>query len=488
MLKFPSGVNNMDIVFLVVGLVVGFGAAWVIRGLKASQGSVQPEAIAELQNALKVQETQYQEAKQSEARLEERLQSSGEQIEKLEQALQDATEQHEQARRNTETVRDELTRAGAESEQLKKTLAEQETNLKNLQEQFRQEFKVMASELLEDKSQKFTDLNKSNMDQILKPLKENIETFKEKVQETYEKETRERQSLKDELGRLHELNQQMSLEANNLTSALKGQSQTQGAWGEMQLEMILEKSGLQKDVHYSVQESFRTEEGKQLRPDVILKMPENKQLVIDSKVSLTDYERYCSADNEEERIQAEKAHLTSLRSHIKELDSKRYQDLYQLNSVDFVLMFVPIESAFSLAVQSELSLKTAGQAIYQEALEKNVVIVTTSTLLATLRTVESIWRQDNQNRHAMEIAKKSGDMYDKFVNFVSDLEKVGKQLETTQNTYTDAMKKLGTGKGNLVNRAEAIRKLGAKANKKLSPAILQMSGVDEDADKIQPND
>ena len=214
-------------------------------------------------------------------------------------------------------------------------------------------------------------------------------------------------------------------------------------------------------------------------------MPENKQLVIDSKVSLTDYERYCSANNEEERIQAEKAHLTSLRNHIKELDSKRYQDLYQLNSVDFVLMFVPIESAFSLAVQSELAIKGAGQAIYQEALEKNVVIVTTSTLLATLRTVESIWRQDNQNRHAMEIAKKSGDMYNKFVGFMEDLEKVGKQLETTQNTYTDAMKKLGTGKGNLVNRAEAIRKLGAKASKTLSPAVLQMAGIDEDAEKNQ---
>lgn len=488
MLKFPHGVNYMDILFLVIGLVVGFAAAWIIRGLKAGQNHVDPQAIASLQEELKEQQTQHQASKQSEVRLEERLQSSTEQITKLEASLEEASTRTEQTRRNTETIRDELTRASAESEQLKKTLAEQEANLKNLQDQFRQEFKVMASELLEDKSQKFTELNKTNMDQILKPLKENIETFKEKVQETYEKETRERQSLKDELGRLYELNQQMSLEANNLTSALKGQSQTQGAWGEMQLEMILEKSGLQKDVHYSVQESFRTEEGKQLRPDVVLKMPENKQLVIDSKVSLTDYERYCSADTPEEKLKAEKAHLTSLRSHIKELDSKRYQDLYQLNSVDFVLMFVPIESAFSLAVQSELALKGAGQAIYQEALEKNVVIVTTSTLLATLRTVESIWRQDNQNRHALEIAKKSGDMFDKFVNFVTDLEKVGKQLESTQTTYTDAMKKLSTGRGHLVGRAEAIRKLGAKANKNLSPAILQMSGVDEDADKNHPAD
>ncbi len=475
----------MDMVFLVVGLLVGFGAAWVIRGLKASQGKADPQAITQLQNELKEQQDQFQSAKQAEVRLEERLQASNEQIDKLERNLQNAAEQNEQGRLNAEHLRDDLTRSNAENEQLKTSLAQQEENLAKLQEQFRQEFKVMASELLEDKSQKFTDLNKSNMDQILKPLKENIETFKEKVQETYEKETRERQSLKDELTRLHELNQQMSQEANNLTSALKGQSQTQGAWGEMQLEMILEKSGLQKDVHYSVQESFRTEEGKQLRPDVILKMPENKQLVIDSKVSLTDYERYCSANNEEERTQAEKAHLTSLRNHIKELDSKRYQDLYQLNSVDFVLMFVPIESAFSLAVQSELSLKGAGQALYQEALEKNVVIVTTSTLLATLRTVESIWRQDNQNRHAMEIAKKSGDMYNKFVGFMEDLEKVGRQLETTQNTYTDAMKKLGTGKGNLVNRAEAIRKLGAKASKTLSPAVLQMAGIDEDAEKNQ---
>jgi DNA recombination protein RmuC len=478
----------MDILFLVIGLIVGFAAAWVIRGLKAGQNHIAPQAIASLQEELKEQQSQYQASKQSEARLEERLQSNAEQITKLETSLQEANTQTDQTRRTTETIRYELTRSTAENEQLKNSLAQQEENLTKLQEQFRQEFKVVASELLEDKSQKFTELNKTNMDLILKPLKENIETFKEKVQETYEKETRERQSLKDELGRLHELNQKMSLEANNLTSALKGQSQTQGAWGEMQLEMILEKSGLQKDLHYSVQESFRTEEGKQLRPDVVLKMPENKQLVIDSKVSLTDYERYCSASTPEEKLKAEKAHLTSLRSHIKELDGKRYQDLYQLNSVDFVLMFVPIESAFSLAVQSELALKGAGQAIYQEALEKNVVIVTTSTLLATLRTVESIWRQDNQNRHALEIAKKSGDMFDKFVNFVTDLEKVGKQLESTQNTYTDAMKKLSTGRGHLVGRAEAIRKLGAKASKNLSPAILQMSGVDEDADKNQPTD
>lgn len=478
----------MDILFLVIGLIVGFTAAWMIRGLKAGQNHIDPQAIASLQEELKEQQSQYQASKQSEARLEERLQSNAEQITKLETSLQEANTQTDQTRRTTETIRYELTRSTAENEQLKNSLAQQEENLTKLQEQFRQEFKVVASELLEDKSQKFTELNKTNMDLILKPLKENIETFKEKVQETYEKETRERQSLKDELGRLHELNQKMSLEANNLTSALKGQSQTQGAWGEMQLEMILEKSGLQKDLHYSVQESFRTEEGKQLRPDVVLKMPENKQLVIDSKVSLTDYERYCSASTPEEKLKAEKAHLTSLRSHIKELDSKRYQDLYQLNSVDFVLMFVPIESAFSLAVQSELALKGAGQAIYQEALEKNVVIVTTSTLLATLRTVESIWRQDNQNRHALEIAKKSGDMFDKFVNFVTDLEKVGKQLESTQNTYTDAMKKLSTGRGHLVGRAEAIRKLGAKASKNLSPAILQISGVDEDADKNQPTD
>ena len=235
MLKIPQGENIVDIVFLVVGLLVGFGAAWVIRGLKASQGNTDPKALSQLQDELKEQQSQYQSAKQSEVRLEERLQASSEQIDKLEQSLQTAADQQEQSRLNAEHLRGDLTRSDAENEQLKSALAQQEENLAKLQEQFRQEFKVMASELLEDKSQKFTELNKSNMDQILKPLKENIETFKEKVQETYEKETRERQSLKDELTRLHELNQQMSQEANNLTSALKGQSQTQGAWGEMQL-------------------------------------------------------------------------------------------------------------------------------------------------------------------------------------------------------------------------------------------------------------
>lgn len=471
----------MDMLFLAVGLILGFMAAWVIRGLHLGLGAKNAleKQVEPLETELARLREEHQSVLQNEARMQERMQGLTEQLERAEHTLEEARHEHEAKQGVVESLREDVTRKNSENDYLKQSLAEQEQNLEKLQSQFRQEFKVMAQELLEDKSQKFTELNKSNMAAILKPLRENIDSFKTKVQETYEKETRERQSLKDELTRLHELNQQMSTEANNLTSALKGQSQTQGAWGEMQLELILEKSGLQKDIHYSVQESLRTEEGKQLRPDVILRMPENKQLIIDSKVSLTDYERYCATSDLDLKKQAEKAHITSLRNHMKELDAKRYQDLYQLQTVDFVLMFVPIESAFSLAVQSELALKASGKSLFQEALEKNVVIVTTSTLLATLRTVESIWRQDNQNRNAVKIAKQSGDMLDKFVGFVTDLEKIGKQLDLTQNTYNDALGKLTKGRGNLVNRATAIRKLGAKSNKSLSPAILELAQSSE---------
>jgi DNA recombination protein RmuC len=273
------------------------------------------------------------------------------------------------------------------------------------------------------------------------------------------------------------MNQQITQEAKNLTEALKGQSKTQGNWGEFILESILEKSGLVKGREYVVQESLTAESGKRFQPDVIIKLPENKSIVIDSKVSLVAYEKFISSDDENQKALALREHINSIRSHIKNLSSKNYQNLYQLESLDFVLMFMPVEPAFALAVQND-------QTIFNDAFEMNIVIVSPSTLLATLRTISSIWRQEKQNRNAMEIAKQSGDMLDKFTAFVEDLLSVGKGLISVKDNYDKAMNKLTDGRGNLINRAEKIKQLGAKASKSLPPNILNRAEQDDDTNLL----
>ncbi|MEE2960623.1 MAG: DNA recombination protein RmuC [Myxococcota bacterium] len=364
-----------------------------------------------------------------------------------------------------------------ENKYLKQSIQKHEERFKNIQELLKKDFKDVAQDILSHQSKQFRQTSEEGLGVLLKPLQENINTFQTKVQETYEKETRERQSLKDELKRLHELNQQMSQDANNLVTALKGQSQSQGAWGEVILERLLERSGLVKDLHYKVQESFTTEDQKRLRPDVVLYLPDNKQLVIDSKVTLVDYERHCSAQDPETKEQALKAHLNSVKRHIQDLSTKSYQSLYELNSVDFVLMFIPVEGAFALtALSAEQGESSAN--LFLDAFEKHVMLVSSSTLLATLRTIESIWRHENQNRYALEIAHKSGQMLDKLSLFVGDLESVGQRITQSQEAYDKALNKLSTGRGNLINRAEQIRSLGAKANKQLPTHLVEKSQED----------
>ena len=276
---------------------------------------------------------------------------------------------------------------------------------------------------------------------------------------------------------LKDMNQQITQEAKNLTEALKGQSKTQGNWGEFILESILEKSGLVKGREYVVQESLTSESGRRFQPDVIIKLPENKSIVIDSKVSLVAYEKFISSEDENQKALALREHINSIRSHIKNLSSKNYQNLYQLESLDFVLMFMPVEPAFALAVQND-------QTIFNDAFEMNIVIVSPSTLLATLRTISSIWRQEKQNRNALEIAKQSGDMLDKFTAFVEDLLTVGKGLISVKDNYDKAMNKLTDGRGNLINRAEKIKQLGAKASKSLPPNILNRADQDDDTNLL----
>jgi DNA recombination protein RmuC len=341
-------------------------------------------------------------------------------------------------------------------------------SLNEAKEALTSQFKNLANEILEDKSKRFTEQNVANLDALLKPLQTKLSEFKEQVNTSYGNEARERFALKSEIERLANLNLRMSDETRSLTQALKGDSKVQGNWGELVLESILESSGLRKGEEYLVQDSHTQTDGSRLQPDVVVKLPEGRSLVVDSKVSITAYSRHAEASDAVIAEQELAAHIQSLRQHIQGLSSKNYSSLYGIGSVDFVLMFVPIEPAFLLA------LKTAPN-LYQEALAKNIVLVCPSTLMATLRTVAHLWRQDHQNRNALEIAKQCGTLYDKFVGFVDDLEKLGQRLDQAQTSYHDAFNKLKSGKGNLIRTAEKVRELGVKPSKSLSTPLIESS-------------
>jgi len=345
-------------------------------------------------------------------------------------------------------------------------------SLNEAKEALTSQFKNLANEILEDKSKRFTEQNAASLDALLKPLQTKLTEFKEQVNNSYGNEARERFALKSEIERLANLNLRMSDETRSLTQALKGDSKVQGNWGELVLESILESSGLRKGEEYLVQDSHTQSDGSRLQPDVVIKLPEGRSLVIDSKVSITAYARHAETTDPDTAEHELAAHIQSLRQHIQGLSSKNYSSLYGVGSVDFVLMFVPIEPAFLLA------LKTAPN-LYQEALAKNIVLVCPSTLMATLRTVAHLWRQDHQNRNALEIAKQCGSLYDKFVGFVDDLEKLGQRLDQAQTSYHDAFNKLKTGKGNLIRSAEKVRELGVKPSKSLSTPLIESSSDSE---------
>lgn len=328
------------------------------------------------------------------------------------------------------------------------------------------QFKNLANQIFEEKTRTFADQSRANLDTILTPFKEKISEFEKKVNEAYATEGKERHSLIQEVQKLQELNRQISEDAENLTKALKGDSKTQGTWGELILEKILEESGLRKGIEYDSQGGFRDEEGKLLKPDVIVHLPEEKDIIIDSKVSLTAYEKYVRAETDEERDRTVKEHLVSINAHLKGLESKKYDELPDVRSLDFVLMFIPVESAFMLTVEKDND-------IFRKAFEQNIMIVSPSTLLVTLRTIQNIWRYEYQSKNALEIAEKAGNLYDKFVGFVADLEKIGDQIGSMQKTYDGAHNKLVSGRGNLVARAQNLIDLGVKSRKRLPATLTQ---------------
>ncbi len=344
-------------------------------------------------------------------------------------------------------------------------IVEQKAEIEKLQQKFTKDFELIAGKILEEKTQRFTETNKTNLDQLLNPLKENIKAFEEKVEKVYKSESDERNVLKGEISKLMELNRQISQEAHNLTKALKADTKKQGNWGEIVLDRILEASGLIKGESYSKQTGFTDENGNRLLPDVIINLPENKHLIIDSKVSLLAYERLVNCEDDSLKSQHLSDHILSIKNHIKNLCSKNYCDLYGINSPDFVLLFIPIESSFAIAVQHDIDL-------FEFAWNKRVVIVTPSTLLATLKTTASIWKQEQQTRNAIDIAVKAGALYDKFVGFINDLKKLGENLDRARESYSDAFGKLSTGSGNLIGRVENLKKLGAKTSKQIEEKFL----------------
>lgn len=381
--------------------------------------------------------------------------------------------QTENARKQNEKERQEFVQLNAllaQQETTNKNLQEklmmQKEELENLQQRFTKEFENLANKILDEKSQKFTEQNKTQLDIILNPLKDKIKDFEQKVDNAYKAESAERNSLKGEIKSLVELNKQISEEANNLVKALKGDTKKQGNWGELILEKILERSGLIKDEEYKMQVSTQNEIGNRIQPDAVIYLPDSKHIIVDSKVSLVAYEAMVNAPDDETREQALREHVISVRSHIKGLSEKSYQSSADFTSPDFVLLFMPIESSFGMAVQADNEL-------FNFAWDRKIVIVSPSTLLATLRTISSIWKQERQTRNAMEIARQGGALYDKFKNFVDDLLEVGKKMDGAKASYAEAMNKLSTGNGNIVKKIEDLRKLGAKATKELPPSLVE---------------
>ncbi|TAI49150.1 DNA recombination protein RmuC [Flagellimonas allohymeniacidonis] len=392
-------------------------------------------------------------------------------INALNDKLISSDEEIKQLQLQKEQQGNQLVRRQADFENLQRINTEQKEEVEKLQEKFTKDFEILANKILEDKSKKFTEKNKENIESILNPLNKKIKEFEEKVEKSQKENISIHSALKEQLLNLQNQNLKITQEAENLTKALKGDSKMQGNWGELVLERVLEKSGLEKDREYSVQQSFTREDGSRVLPDVIIHLPDGKKMIVDSKVSLTDYERFTNAEDED-KPRFLKDHINSLRKHVEQLSAKKYEDLYEMESPDFVLMFVPIEPAFAIAINEDNSL-------YNKAFEQNIVIVTPATLLATLRTIDTMWSNEKQQKNAIEIARQAGALYDKFEGFVSDLTRVGKKMDEAKNEYRGAMNKLVEGRGNIVTSIEKLKKMGAKAKKSIPEPILKRAEEDD---------
>lgn len=391
----------------------------------------------------------------------------------FEKLLQLNNTEKETIRTEKDSLAIQLSKKEVDFENLWERHKEQKVEITELQEKFTKEFENLANKILEEKSAKFTEQNSVNMKNILLPLQDKIQGFEKKVEQTHKESIDYHAALRQQIVGLSEMNAQMSKETLNLTKALKGDSKMQGNWGELVLERVLEKSGLEKGREYEVQQSFTNSEGARVFPDVVINLPDGKKMIVDSKVSLVAYEKWINEESEILKIDYLKEHVNSIRRHVEQLGNKNYHDLYQIESPDFVLLFIPIEPAFAIALNED-------SALYNKAFDRNIVIVTPSTLLATLRTIDSMWANQKQQENAFEIARQAGALYDKFEGFVADLVRIGNKIKDTKNEYDSAMNKLVDGKGNLISSVEKLKKMGAKAKKSLPENIIaRASNTDE---------
>ena len=447
----------MEILYLICGLILGGVIAWF--GFKNKLTKQKSELQLKIGEIEKVKTDEINNLDKEKSIISEKYSD-------LQSANDKLVEELNGERDRNEHLNTRIARAEVEYKNLQEKLDTQKAEIEDLQKKFTTEFENIAIKILKQNSQEFTLANQKNIGEILNPLKEKIQIFEKKVDDTYQKGLRDQTDLKAELKKLYELNFKISEEANNLTKALKSDTKKQGNWGEIILERVLERSGLVKGQEYETQTTVRNEEGEFIRPDVVVKLPDNKHIIIDSKVSLIAYEAYINQENDEKKETALKHHVESIKNHIKGLSEKNYQNATLFDSPDFVLLFMPIESAFSTAIQADINL-------FNYAWEKKIVIVSPTTLLATLRTVASIWKHEKQTQNALEIARQGGALYDKFFGFLTDMENLGNQINKVQKSYDDAQNKLVDGRGNLITQVEKLKKLGAKASKSLPGKYLE---------------
>ncbi|MCK9202004.1 MAG: DNA recombination protein RmuC [Gallionella sp.] len=489
---------------LLIGLVAGAVAIWWLQRERLASAVAQAKAesqieLARLGERLSAAQEDVRRLTAAHAEAESGLQQLELDVGNLRQKLGAAEstvagqlEQLSRLQREKDelaALRDQLT---AERQRLSAQIAELNTLLEaersqsveklqllqNAEAQLTDRFKTLAGEILEDKTKRFTEQNQTNLNQLLEPLKVKITEFQGKVEEVYVQEGKDRSALAEQVKQLMSLNNQLSKDAHNLTSALKGQAKAQGNWGELILERVLEASGLRKGFEYDVQESHTRADGTRAQPDVVVHLPEDRHLIVDAKVSLTAYEEHANAETDHQREAALKRHLDSVRAHIKELSEKNYQQLYGLKSLDFVLMFIPVEPAFMLAISHDSEL-------WQDAWKKNVLLVSPSTLLFVVRTVAHLWRQEQQNRNAQDIASRGAELYDKLVGFVGDLENLGDKLDQAKRSYDGALNKFANGRGNVIRQAEMLKELGVKPTKQLPPKLVELSQDEPLADNAK---
>jgi DNA recombination protein RmuC len=450
---------SQTLLLIAVFIIASFIGFYIGKLLSSAQSKAEKIALEEKNISLNVQLTALKE------------QNNNDKASFEKQILQVQSEK-ETLRNEKEAINLQLTKKEVDFENLWERHKEQKEEVEKLQEKFTKEFENLANKILDEKSSKFTEQNKENMKNILSPLQDKIQLFEKKVEDTHKESIDYHAALRQQILGLREMNLQMSKETINLTKALKGDSKMQGNWGELVLERVLEKSGLEKDREYYVQQSHTNEEGNRVFPDVVINLPDGKKMIVDSKVSLTAYEKYINEEEDSLKNGFLKEHVNSIKRHVEQLGDKNYHDLYQIESPDFVLLFIPMEPAFALALNEDTSL-------YNKAFEKNIVIVTPSTLLATLRTIDSMWANQKQQENAFEIARQAGALYDKFQGFVEDLIKIGKKIDESKSEYGLAMNKLVEGKGNLITSVEKLKKMGAKAKKSLPESVLKRAETDE---------